>query len=201
MDLPSFRNRRLMLTQRRLGTFACVDAETLLLVSEYSREVAVLQWPAHEDERQTLDRLGLPRLLVLDLTADPPTSVSCLEDWTRLPVESADLRARLAMLAARSELHGAVPRLDALGLLWHRGTHARLSPTEERLAAALLAHFGEVVRDEDLLDAGWDRRPASAGALRIHLTRLRRRIRPLGLEIRSRRGVGHVLRDASVDVS
>ena len=176
-----------------------MEPEALLLVAEFSRNVAVLQWPAQEHERATLARLGLPRLLMLDATTAPPVSSSCLEDWTRMPVEPDDLRARLAMLSARSDVHCMAPRLDPLGQIWHRGAAASLSPTEERLAAVLLARFGELVSDDDLLAAGWDEAEASRGALRIHLTRLRRRIRPLDLEIKSRRGVGHVMRAADFE--
>jgi DNA-binding winged helix-turn-helix (wHTH) protein len=96
-------------------------------------------------------------------------------------------------------VHCVAPRLDPLGQIWHRGAHVRLSPTEERLASVLLERFGEVVPHDRLLDAGWEQTEASRGALRIHLTRLRRRIRPLGLEIRSRRGAGHVMHDANAD--
>lgn len=134
-----------------------MDGEALLLVAEYSRDVAVLQWPKQEGEREMLERLGLPRLLVLDGECEPPPlSAHCLEDWTRTPVEPGDLRARLATLAARSRVHCTSP----------------------------------------LLDVGWGQGEATSGALRIHLTRLRRRLGPLGLEINSRRGVGHVLNDA-----
>lgn len=179
-----------------------MDGEALLLLAEFSRDVAVLQWPRQDDERVALDHLGLPRLLVLDLTADaPPFSPSCLEDWVRLPVATGDLRARLMTLAHRSKAHVTAPRIDALGRLWHRGAYTRLSPTEERLAGLLLERFGEVVTDDDLLDVGWADESATRAALRIHLTRLRRQLRPLGLEIKSRRGAGHVMDDTHVDTA
>jgi hypothetical protein len=172
-----------------------VDAEALLCVSEFSREVAVLQWPAQEEERAVLARLGLPRLLVLDDSEAPPREAGCLEDWTRLPVDARDLRARLATLAARGQVHRAVPTIDPLGRLCHRGRFAPLSPTEERLAGVLVAAFSSVVCDDELVEAGWPEGGASLGALRVQITRLRRRLKPLGLEIRSRRGVGHVMDD------
>ncbi len=179
-----------------------MDGEALLLVAEFSRDVAVLQWPQQDDERVALDRLGLPRLLVLDPAADsPPFSPSCLEDWVRLPVTAGDLRVRLMTLAQRSKAHVTAPRIDPLGRLWHRGAFTRLSPTEERLAGVLLERFGEVVADDDLLDVGWAEDGATRAALRIRLTRLRRHVRPLGLEIKSRRGAGHVMDDAHVETA
>jgi hypothetical protein len=186
-----------MLRQRSFVTVVVMDTEALLVVAEFSRDVAVLQWPAQREQRAELARLELPRLLVLEARSEPPPpSPSCLEDWTRVPVHNADLRARLETLVARSRSHSTTPRLDPLGQLWHRGACATLSPTEERLATVFIGRFGEIVGDDDLLDAGWDDRDASDGALRVHLTRLRRRLRPLGLEIKSRRAVGHVMRDA-----
>jgi DNA-binding response OmpR family regulator len=102
-------------------------------------------------------------------------------------------------LAARGRTHAAAPHLDPIGQLWHRSRCTTLSPTEERLAAVFVARFGDVIDDDELLQAGWPDGDGSGGALRIHLTRLRRRLRPLRLEIRSKRTVGHVMRDAGGD--
>ena len=82
-----------------------MDGEALNLVAEFSRDVAVLQWPQQSDERVALDRLGLPRLLVLDSTSEVAAVLAeCLEDWVRIPVETRDLR-RLTTLAERSKSH------------------------------------------------------------------------------------------------
>ncbi len=202
-NLPCPGNHPLMLTQRRLRIVVLMDGEALLTVAEYSRDVAVLQWPAQESERQTLARLGLPRLLVLDASSTPPPlSPSCLEDWTRVPVESRDLRARLATLAARGNVHCATPRLDPLGQLWHRGACIRLSPTEERLATVLAGRFGEIVPDEELLEAGWtgweqgETTPGRAENPPDPTAAPDPAARPRD-QVTAR--VGHVLRDTSVD--
>ena len=66
----------------------------------------------------------------------------------------------------------------------------------ERLVAVLADRFGEVVSREELLAAGWPDGNASDAALRVHLTRLRKEIAPLGLEIATVRGFGHVMQEA-----
>ncbi len=89
-----------------------MDTDALVLMAEFSREVAVLQWPTEREQRDALARHELPRLLVLDGDADPPVpSRCCLEDWVRMPIGAEDLRVRLATLAARGEHHR--PVLDA----------------------------------------------------------------------------------------
>ena len=71
----------------------------------------------------------------------------------------------------------------------------------ERLAAnapnetfrVLAESYESVVSDERLIERGWPAAHASANALRVHLHRLRRRIHPLGLEVRVVRREGWVL--------
>ena len=64
----------------------------------------------------------------------------------------------------------------------------------------MVAEFGEVVPSELLLRAAWPHKAASSGALRVHLTRLRKEIAPLGLEILAVRSYGYVLQDGPAEV-
>jgi len=84
---------------------------------------------------------------------------------------------------------------DERGRLLHRNRSTLLSPTELRLASALVQQFGEVVSSEALMAAAWPHTTPSAGALRVNLTRLRKTIEPLGLEIWAVRAYGYVLQD------
>jgi hypothetical protein len=171
-----------------------VDEDVLVPVIKLGREVAVLHWPRQGAERETLARRRLPRLLLVAEDADPPPfDGSCLEDWQRLPVRAEDVRTRMETLVARAGRDRRGPMLDSLGQLHHRGKRVTLSPTEERLVGRMLEDFGGVISDAELIASGWNESESSPGALRIHLTRLRRRVRPLGLELVSRRGVGHAL--------
>jgi DNA-binding response OmpR family regulator len=75
-----------------------------------------------------------------------------------------------------------------------------LSPTEEQLCTLLIGEFGQVVSDRLLLDRAWPGGTGTPTGLRLQMTRLRRRIGDLGLEVRSVRGKGYVLQSRSMAV-
>ena len=78
------------------------------------------------------------------------------------------------------------------GQLSHRGESVFLSLTDQRIAEVLVEHFGEVVSEETLLDhTRTDGR--NDQTLRVNVSRLRRRIAPLGLAITCVRGHGYVM--------
>jgi hypothetical protein len=161
------------------------------------RDVVVLRWP---DDAAEVDRLAaarLPRLLLVEETADPPESGDCEEDWIRLPADDRDVGARLRALARRAARHQALPELDEYGRLHHRGRWVSPSPIEQRVVALLVERFGAVVGAEELRESGWAGEPSTLTpiALRVHMTRLRKRIEPLGLDIRSVRPSGYVLEE------
>ena len=98
----------------------------------------ILRWPEQADRIDDLERLGIPRLLLVEPDAAPPPSTSCIEDWLRLPVDDASLRARLVALAAHARRHPMVPTLDEHGQLSHRGETVFLSVTDQRIAEVLV---------------------------------------------------------------
>ena len=164
-----------------------------LLSSRLGANIAILRWPEDHDEAARLDRLGLPRLLVIEADGPAPESTQCLEDWIRLPATEEDVRARLAALSHHARRHPSAPVVDSWGQLSYRDAHVLLSPRECALATTLVEHFGEAVRDDDLLAATWPDGDGSATALRVHATRLRKRVRPIGLSITSIRGYGYMI--------
>jgi hypothetical protein len=168
-----------------------------LVYASMSRDVVVLRWPEQGAERERLERLGVPRLLIVEAGVDPPAGDSCLEDWLRLPAEDCDVRARLLSLAQRAAHHPMVPLLDDFGQLTHRGVSVFLSPVDQRVAQVLVESFGTSVRDEELARRAW---PAGSSdqTLRVHISRLRRRIAQLGLTITSVRNVGYVMHEESL---
>lgn len=148
--------------------------------------VVILQWPAQQEDASRLSVLGVPRLLLIEPDADPPTSFDHLEDWIRLPVDERDLQARIRQLLARVDGGAGTPRLDHYGRLTYRGTWVALSPIEVQLAGALIERFGEVVPKVLLQRRIWpEGLPRESATYRVHLSKLRQRVRPLGLEIRS----------------
>jgi hypothetical protein len=154
-------------------------------------DVIILRWPEQRGEVERLEELHVPRLLLVDPDAAPPDSESCLEDWVRLPADDSDVRARLMSLARRAEHHPSRPHLDAVGQLTHRGARLFLSPLDQRIVRVLLEHYQEVVLEADLLQA-WPE-GGHNGTLRVHLSRLRRRLEPFGLTITSVRTIGYTL--------
>jgi two-component system OmpR family response regulator len=157
-------------------------------------DVVLVRWPAEAVRRAQLSLRQLPRLLLLEDNAVPPQPADCLEDWIRVPAAEIDVRSRCSALAARAEQHvSASPTLDDDGVLRYAGVWVPLPPVEARLTDALLQRFGAVVSRESLARAGWPDGAPGRNALDVHVLRLRRRIQPLGLVIRTVRSRGYLL--------
>jgi hypothetical protein len=157
--------------------------------------VAIVRWPEESDNVVRLRAAGTPRLLLVAPDASAPQGSDCDEDWIRLPAADDDVRVRAAAVAERSLRHSPHPFTSGDGRLAFRGRWVALSQTEEAMARILADHFGEVVDAETLAGSrGAD--PLSENALRVLLHRLRRRIGPLGLVVRTVHGRGCVLESA-----
>ena len=160
-------------------------------------DVVIVRWPAERERRATLQRAGRPRLLLLEDGAAPPDPEDCLEDWARAPIDEADLQARVAALEFRSNAHDqSSPVLDGDGVLHHQEAWVALPPVEARLMAALLDRSGAVVSREALARAGWPDGAPGRNALDVHVLRLRRRVDPLSLVIRTVRSRGYLMEAA-----
>ena len=138
----------------------------------------------------------MPRLLLIEDGVVPPDAADCLEDWVRVPASEVDVRARTAALARRAAAHGtsaSVPDLDADGVLRFGGGWVSLPPVEARLMRVLLERFGAVVSRDALARAGWPEGAPGRNALDVHMLRLRRRLDPLALAIRTVRSRGYLM--------
>lgn len=166
---------------------------TELLWSKGAQDIVILQWPEHADRAALLARTGVAHLLLVEPDARPPEVESCVEDWIRLPTSDDDIRARLIGLRRRAERHPPVPTVDADGRLSYRGSSIYLPPIEQRLVDLFARRFGTIVANEELL-AVWPEGGAP-GSLRVHVSRLRKRLGPMGLAIDSRQGTGYVMRE------
>ena len=162
--------------------------------------LAVLPWPEQDAERRAMARAGLPRLLLVDNDAEAPVVVDDVEDWIRMPAPDADVRARIARLEARwREMTVSPPRVDDDGTMHFAGRRVDLAPVQARLARELASQVGAVVERSRLAAAGWPSGQGSRNALDVHVARLRRRVRTLGLAIRTRRLVGYALEPANLE--
>jgi two-component system, OmpR family, response regulator len=162
-------------------------------------DVVLVRWPAESVRRDALRHDGRPRLLVLeDGVAPPPIEPDDLEDWIRMPAGDGDLEARVEGLRRRCEAREAPsPDLDDDGVLRLGERWVSLPPVEARLTAALLDRFGAVVSRDALARAGWPAGAPGRNALDVHMLRLRRRLSPLSLAIRTVRSRGYLLERAA----
>ncbi len=155
--------------------------------------VEILKWPDDASRLAELREAFVPRLLVVADDADVPVAPDCLEDWVTPAATEREIGVRRAALETRALQHATRPLLDGDGLLHHRDAWVSLSPVEQSLASALLDRFGAVVTRDMLADRAWPKGVPTRNALDVHVLRLRRRIAPLGLEIRTVRSRGYLL--------
>ena len=156
-------------------------------------DVVLVRWPAERARRAELQRDRCPRLLLVE-DGVPPLPADDLEDWITVPAGEADLRVRVDGL--RQRLAGRLlspPRLDGDGVLRLDDSWVSLPPVEARLATALVERFGAVVSRDSLARAGWPGGAPGRNALDVHMLRLRRRVSPLALAIRTVRSRGYLL--------
>lgn len=159
----------------------------------------MLRWPEEEDRRVQLRAGGAPRLLLVDHATAPPLVVDELEDWIRVPAGDVDLHARVEALRLRGEARvDTAPQIDDDGVLRVGDRWGSLPPVEARLVAALLDRYGAVVSREALARAGWPDGAPGRNALDVHVLRLRRRLAPLSLAIRTVRSRGYLLERVAV---
>lgn len=157
-------------------------------------DVALVSWPEEEQRRLDLRERGRARLLLVKAEAPAPIASDALEDWIRLPADEHDMRARIEGLTLRAGLsERASLRLDDDGLLHHGEAWVALPTIEGRLVTALMHKLGTVVGREALVKAGWPGEAPNRNVLDVHILRLRRRLEPIGLSIRTVRSRGYVL--------
>jgi len=156
-------------------------------------DVVMVRWPAEPHRRAEAAAANFPRLLLVEAGSLPPEDDDCLEDWMYIPADEVELRLRTTTLMRRASRHRDVPSLDDDGLLHAAGGWVSLPPVEARLTAALLERFGAVVSRECLSRAGWPDGAPGRNALDVHVLRLRRRLGPIGLAIRTVRSRGYLM--------
>ncbi len=158
--------------------------------------VELIHWPEGAMRRSELRSSDRPCLLLVAESAPPPSNLGTSEDWIRLPTSSEDIDARVETLVSR--LSGR-PAIDENGIIRTAEGWVVLPSVEARLATAMLERFGRVTDHAALFAAGWpDQRPRR-NLLDVHLHRLRRRLSPIGLQIRTVRKRGYILQRGETD--
>lgn len=156
--------------------------------------MVLLRWPLERERREAAAAEGRPRLLLVEEGESVPVEEDVLEDWIRVPAGEEDVAVRVEVLRRRARAtQQNVPELDRDGVLRFGGGWVSLPPVEARLMASLIERFGAVVRRDHLSDAGWPEGAPGRNALDVHVLRLRRRIAPLALVIKTVRSRGYLL--------
>jgi DNA-binding response OmpR family regulator len=162
-------------------------------------DVVLVRWPSDEVTLTRLRADRVPRVLLVEGGAPPPSILDELEDWIRVPADEVDLHARVDAMERRARARTTdVPDLDDDGVLRFGGGWVPLPPVEARLTGALIERCGAVVSRDALGRAGWPEGAPGRNALDVHVLRLRRRLSPLGLAIRTVRSRGYLLERAEV---
>ncbi|MCB1040228.1 MAG: winged helix-turn-helix domain-containing protein [Acidimicrobiales bacterium] len=164
-------------------------------------QVELIRWPAEEARLSEVRSAGLARLVLVPEGVAPPLTADPLEDWIRLPASDDDVRSRLRVLEDRVRGAGEAdrPDLDENGLLRLGGQWVSLPPVEHRLMTVLLERYRAVVSRDALARAGWPDGIPGRNVLDVHIVRLRRRLAPLGLVIRTVRSRGYLLEQGSAN--
>lgn len=164
-------------------------------------DVLLVQWPEQEPERAAAAAAGLPRLLVVGEDEPPPLVADVLEDWVRASAPEADVEARMHTVTVRAlDQSRLAPTLED-DVLHFGGRSVTLAPLDARLVRALIERFGAVVSRQTMFAAGWRGHAPHRNVLDVHLLRLRRRIGPLGLTVKTIRGRGYLLESEPGPVS
>ncbi|MCP3759152.1 helix-turn-helix domain-containing protein [Streptomyces sp. TBY4] len=135
------------------------------------------------------------RLLVVEAGVEAPICTDIREDWVRTPLSKDDLRARMNGLRVRGG-SDSIPSVDHNGVLRFRRRSAVLSPTETDLVSKFAESFTQPVGREALLAVLARTSRPSRNALDLHVMRIRRRVQPIGLQLRTLWGRGYVLEPA-----
>jgi two-component system OmpR family response regulator len=184
------------------------DADDALASGEFDLVILDLGLPqmdGFEVLRRLRQRKSTVPVLVLTVRDSVEDLVTGLDlgadDYLTKPFQLAELEARVRALirrahgAAGAQLeHGAL-RLDVAGRrLFCNGQPVELSPREFAVLELLLLREGRVVTKQQIAEHlyGWEEMSRS-NAVDVFIYRLRRKLEPSGVDVRTVRGMGYLI--------
>jgi two-component system OmpR family response regulator len=187
------------------------EADDALAAGEYDLvllDLGLPQLDGFEVLRRLRNRKSPVPVLILTVRDSVEDQVAALDlgadDYLAKPFELSVLEARVRALIRRAHagsgpqiVHGDL-RLDVAGRrLFHRDTPVELSAREFAVAEVLLMREGRVVTKQQIADHlyGWEE-GARSNAVEVFVYRLRRKLEPCGVELRTVRGMGYLIEKA-----
>ena len=182
-----------------------IEADTALSTGEFDLLILDLGLPKLSGF-EVLKRLRgrkatIPVLILtaLDGVADRVRGLDLgADDYLSKPFERSEFEARVRALLRRG--HGALAECGALKWSWehHQGWIADsalvLTKAETHVLEALLRSPGRIVTKAILAErAAMDNEPTSDNSVEVYVYRLRRKLEPSGVKIKTVRGLGYLL--------
>ena len=154
--------------------------------------VELVEWSTQTRLRKALANAGIPRVLLVQPGAEPPTPLGVDEGWVRMDAtdDEVDQCARTVL----ERLATSEPVESTGACVWsHRGRMIRLTPLRAPVFGELVAQRGTTVTHERLAAVGWPGEPLNLVALDTAIQRIRDELVGTGLHIRTIRCVGYAL--------
>lgn len=158
------------------------------------RGILTVEWSGSDDV--AVERTpGVPRLYIVAEDATAPQTWGVVEDWVRLPTDAIELEVRADNILARAaELGCLLTYVDEDGVLRTGDRITILSELQAKLVRILLEHDAQVVDRCDLIDALWpEGLPEGQRILDSHVSKTRKRLEGLPLQIHTVRGQGFLI--------
>lgn len=157
-----------------------------------SLPVELVEWSTQADLRKALANAGIPRVLLVQPGAQPPTPLGVDEGWVHMDATDDEVDECARTVLERLVTSAPIVSIDER--VWcHRGREFRLTRLQALVFGELVAKRGTTVTHEELTAVGWPGEPVNLVALDSAIQRIREQLVGTGLSVRTVRCVGYAL--------